>query len=119
VSTQQKTRQVSRGYFNEQTGSFVHEGGVPFVCSAVVNARDYDAVLANRDSTVERLRIVAAQRDQLVAALMRGLEEGALNCKFYPQADDDAVCCCGKARAYHWKADARALLASIPLTSRT
>jgi hypothetical protein len=54
-----------------------------------------------------------AQNAELVKALERGLEERALNCNFHAQADDDAICCCGKARAYHWKADARAALAGV------
>lgn len=49
-------RQVARGYFSETTGKYFHEGGVEFVCSAVVNARDYDAMVAQRDALIERLR---------------------------------------------------------------
>jgi len=58
-----------RGFFREESGLFVHENGVDFVCSAVVNARSFDRVTAELDATVARLREVGKQRDALVAAL--------------------------------------------------
>ncbi len=55
-------------------------------------------------------RVKDAAHD-LLAALKRGLEPNALTCSFAPQADDDHACCCGRPRAYHWKAQARDVIA--------
>ena len=50
---------------------------------------------------------------RLVEAARAGLAPNALNCVFYPQADDDAICCCGKPKLYHWKNKAKQAIAAV------
>ncbi len=53
---------------------------------------------------------LTAQRDKLLAMVERAIDPSALLCGFGAQADDPALCCCGKPKAYHWKPDARRLV---------
>lgn len=80
----------------------------------VVDDRDREVVLVlslgpDDEDAARRGRLVAAAPD-LVAALKAGLAPNALNCGFGGQADDPGLCCCGRPKAYHWKAMAREAL---------
>ncbi len=59
-----------RGYFREEDGKYYHEGGDPeFVCSNVVNGRDFDLVHAGREAAIARLRVVSEEKATLLSDL--------------------------------------------------
>lgn len=64
-------RVVLRGYFSEKAGMYFHEGGPEFICSAIVNARDYDRAETERNEVIDRLKAVGAERDALRAEVSR------------------------------------------------